>query len=190
MTEHKAAVPTTWLYTGIPFRPTAGTYGFHDAKQLPVLDPASLAVFAHIRTLEDVKVHAAWLDDTLKSPTFCEVDVDIESRGRFYRDQQDCAIWCFDPTVGVFLPPLSGDPASTPLRVVATSICEFFARIHMENTVWRKMAGFKDHPDSFASLSSFMGMFKMKDPSGLWKAFQSKLTSLEIAYLKTYAPND
>jgi hypothetical protein len=180
---------THWLSSGIPFRPVWGTYAFvDDVARLPALAPDSLAIFAHIRTLTDVAIHAGWLTSVLQSPTACFVKVYVNEH-LFYHDSQGCVQWCFEEGKGVYL-------YGSPSRVVATTLCEYFARTHTENAIWHKTALIQ-HEDAFVSykISSTDRQnnpkgcgptdksHRLQDPKGLWHLLQMRLTPTEVTYL-------
>lgn len=190
-----------WISFGIPFRPSRGTYQFFDAKTLP---PIETKEFDHLKTLADVKSAANSLDEQISSCTSSYVQVDEEDKS-FYRDQQDCCVWHFDPLIGVYVHVPSAShqededddevkdkdkgndehSSSSSLCIVAHSLAEFFARLKMENDIWHKTAKCP-HPDAFASQSCLFDA-EIKDPQGLWTTLcDTYLTASEQAYLDGY----
>ena len=192
--ETKLPPAVKWIYFGLPFRAAFGTYRQFD--WVPDLPPEETKLFSHLISLVDVEIEKEWLDHILQSPTSCHVQVDFVS-GVFYRDQQDCVLWAFDPLdvggVYVYEPPNtpSGGASSDeddfddhqpPPMTVATTLAEFFGRIHLENRLWHKIASCS-HPDAFASHSS-LGKTPLTDPHGLWTAFSASLAESELTYAK------
>lgn len=183
-----------WISFGIPFRPSRGTYELFDAKTLP---PIETKEFNHLKTLADVKGAADFLDEQLQSCTASYVKVDEEAKS-FYRDQQDCCVWYFDPLIGVYLTmdvdsssrrrPTDKDKddkdTSRSSFIVAHSLAEFFARLKMENDIWHKSAACL-HPDAFASYKCLWDE-QVKDPQGLWTTLCEVLTTAEQTYLGDY----
>jgi len=125
-----------WIGFRIPGRDTWATYsGFHYDDQAKVIP---FPEFQEIKTCEDLKRNLKslvkkypYLD---QSPTACYWDFDGEEPGVFFRDQQDCVVWCVDNKTGeVFVPSQDKDVEE---YAVATSLPEFLTRIALENEIW------------------------------------------------------
>ncbi len=114
--------PSTWVGVDLPFRFTSGTYGTWLYDTLPPCpDKHKYSKYINIDQLDD--------DDIItESPTACYFDTSY-GKNVFYRDQQDCVLWCLD-SEGVYL---HGDKS-----YVAHSLSEFLWRIDVENKCWYK----------------------------------------------------
>ena len=161
----------TWIYIGIPFRPTSGTYSIFDYYELPIV---STEKFAKIQTIDDIKQNLDELDEFIDSPTACYFD--FSEPNLFYRDQQGCVSWYHDRA--------TGQVTTENEQVVADSLAQFLARIYIENMIWFKTSHIQ-HPDAYHSMG-FLSPEELNDHVGLWKALCLILDHYEITYLQSY----
>lgn len=119
--------PLCWIGVGLPFRPCDGTYGVFEPQQMPAIEID--AKFADLHTVEDVAKNLTMLKAIFNSPTACYFDTDF-GNGVFYRDQQDCVLWCISQNGQVMV--------YQSEMVVARSLPEFLSRVNLENRLWYK----------------------------------------------------
>jgi hypothetical protein len=128
---------------GLPVRSKEGDFSTYSVFQYDSLPPiTTLQMFDDINNLEDLKKALPNLEKQIPqlfdSPTSCYFDLDGEEPGVFFRDQQDCVIWCWDEKTGQVFDSGSG-------YAVAASLSEFLTRIVLENVAWHISHGYKVH---------------------------------------------
>ena len=118
---------SVWYGNRLPFRDTVGNYERWPYETLPPCPKEH--EFTRFRTISDLKEEYQKKDCCLpmNSPNSAYFDFDDE-RNIFYRDQQDCVIWCLDDK-GVYI-------YGTNKVYVAQSLGEFLWRIRVEDACW------------------------------------------------------
>jgi hypothetical protein len=122
-----------------------------EVKDVTTLDKLK-ALFENKPEIKKVAQALPWL---FRSPTSCYFDMSGEIEpsnpnvAAFYRDQQDCVIWCFDSEKGYVV---SRDYDGEHGTVYARSLPEFLARLALENGLWFK-SFWKGLPDDVKKLT-------------------------------------
>lgn len=110
-----------WIGVNIPFRKEGGTYATCSYDTLPPCP--KLHRFVKFKTIQDLK-NAKEDELEMNSITSCYFDFE-ENSNIFYRDQQDCVVWCLDKN-GVYF-------EDEGKYYVSNSLSEFLWRIYREN---------------------------------------------------------
>ncbi len=132
-----------WVGISLPFRDINGNYSRWPYEALPPCPEEH--EFVRFQTIEDVKEEykkdkACCLPMNSPNAAYFDFDDDDEPRHIFYRDQQDCVIWCLDSN-GVYLFDRKEDiterlTSSMDRIYVAKSLGEFLWRIKVEDACW------------------------------------------------------
>jgi hypothetical protein len=131
-----------WIGVGnLPGRSKEGDFSTYSVFEYDSLPPiTTLQMFEDITNLEDLKKALPNLEKQIPhlfdSPTSCYFDCEGDEPGVFFRDQQDCVVWCWDEKTGEVFDSGSG-------YAVATSLSEFLTRIVLENVAWHVSHGYK-----------------------------------------------
>ena len=174
MTESKKVQDKIlWTYIGLPFRPAYGTYDTWE--DLPTVPKTELAKFEKIKTIRDLQDNLTYVKIAIgTSVTACYFNFLEEDM--FYRDQQDCVVWYFNESIGVYY--LQGEGQ---MMVVSSTLAEFLARISLENRIWKKSA--KTH---FHLLHGPYDKSEKIDKVKEWTALSKLLADEELEYLQVY----
>lgn len=149
-----------WIGFGLPGRETDATYSTFRYEAQPEVKP--FPKLQDIKTLDDLKKHLPVLVNEYpflnSSPTSCYWSFDGKEPGVFFRDQQDCVVWCLDEKTGeVFVP---GFKKSV---VVAASLPEFMTRIALENEIWLHTSPFRQSQKELSNAAkAYMKHFEDK----------------------------
>lgn len=115
------APEAVWFGWGLKGRDCGGTYEQYPLNDLPSVTP--------FKQLEHIKVPADIPDQVKKiieavSFTSCYFESNDPEKHDFFRDQQGCVVWCFDPDTGHVV---------VGSKVVAYSLAEFLSRVLIES---------------------------------------------------------
>ena len=140
-TEEKTSRPKAWIGVGgLPGRSKPGDFSTYSVFTYDTLPPVTTPqMFDDVTTLAELKkVLPKWkkqIPQLFNSPTACYFDFAGDEPGVFFRDQQDCVVWCLDEKTGEVFDAGSG-------YCVASSLAEFLTRILLENVAWHQLHGY------------------------------------------------